>query len=204
MKKETNHNLPTEAEHQERMKTIQVEMHAKIAAAREKRDLLIVHTGTGKGKSTAAFGLLARNLGHGRRSVVVQFVKSGDSAIARALSNSRLEWHRTGRGFTWDTQNRAADIASCRKGWDLACAALQDPGVKFLLLDELNIVLTYDYLPLAEVLAALRARAPGKHVVITGRCAPAELIAAADLVTEMTEIKHPFQAGVKAQAGVEF
>lgn len=204
MKKDTNHNLPTEAEHQERMKQIQVEMHAKIAAAREKRDLLIVHTGPGKGKSTAAFGLLARNLGHGRRSVVVQFVKSGDSAIARALRNPLLEWHRTGQGFTWDTQNRAADIASCRQGWDLACAALQNPEVKFLLLDELNIVLTYDYLPLAEVLAALQARAPGKHVVITGRGAPAELIAAADLVTEMTEIKHPFKAGVKAQVGVEF
>ncbi len=202
--KNTDHNLPTEAEHQERMKTIQVEMHAKIAAAREKRDLLIVHTGNGKGKSTAAFGLLARNLGHGRRSVVVQFVKSGDSAIARALRHPRLEWHRTGQGFTWDTQNRAADIASCRQGWDLACAALQNPEVKFLLLDELNIVLTYEYLPLAEVLATLQARAPGKHVVITGRGAPAELIAAADLVTEMTEIKHPFKAGVKAQVGVEF
>lgn len=202
--KDPDHNLPTEAEHQERMKTIQAKMHAKIAAASEKRDLLIVHTGPGKGKSTAAFGLLARNLGHGRRSVVVQFVKAGDSAIARALKSPLLEWHRTGQGFTWDTQNRAADVASCRKGWELACAALQNPEVKFLLLDELNIVLTYDYLPLAEVLAALQARAPGKHVVITGRGAPAELIAAADLVTEMTEIKHPFKSGVKAQVGVEF
>ncbi len=202
--KNTDHNLPTEAEHQERMKTIQAEMHAKIAAAREKRDLLIVHTGNGKGKSTAAFGLLARNLGHGRRSVVIQFIKSGDAAVARALHGPLLAWHRVGEGFTWDTQDRAADIASCRKGWDLACAALQNPGVKFLLLDELNIVLTYEYLPLAEVLAALQARAPGKHVVITGRGAPAELIAAADLVTEMTETKHPFKAGVKAQVGVEF
>jgi len=179
-------------------------MYAKIAAAREKRDLLIVHTGAGKGKSTAAFGLLARNLGHGRRSVVVQFVKSGDSAIARALRGPLLTWHRSGQGFTWDTQNRAADIASCRKGWDLACAALQNPEVKFVLLDELNIVLKYDYLPLAEVLAALQARVPGKHVVITGRGAPPELVAAADLVTEMTEIKHPFKSGVKAQVGVEF
>jgi cob(I)alamin adenosyltransferase len=202
--KDPNHNLPTEAEHQERMKAVQTEMHAKIAAAREKRDLLIVHTGPGKGKSTAAFGLLARNLGHGRRSVVVQFVKAGDSAIARALANPLLAWHRTGQGFTWDTQNRAADIASCRKGWELACAALADPEVKFVLLDELNIVLSYDYLPLAEVLAALQARAPGKHIVITGRGAPPELIAVADLVTEMTEIKHPFKAGVKAQVGVEF
>lgn len=204
MKKNTDHNLPTEAEHQARMKAIQVEMRAKIAAAREKRDLIIVHTGNGKGKSTAAFGLLARNLGHGRHSVVVQFVKSGDSAIARALRHRCLEWHRTGQGFTWDTQNRATDVASSRKGWELACAALQNPEVKFLLLDELNIVLAYEYLPLAEVLAALQARAPGKHVVITGRGAPVELIAAADLVTEMTEVKHPFKAGVKAQVGVEF
>jgi cob(I)alamin adenosyltransferase len=202
--KDPNHSLPTEAEHEERMRALQAEMHAKIAAAQEKRDLLIVHTGPGKGKSTAAFGLLARNLGHGRRSVVVQFVKAGDAAVARALHGPLLEWHRTGEGFTWDTQNRAADIASCRKGWNLAYAALQNPEVKFLLLDELNIVLAYGYLPVAEVLAALKARAPGKHVVITGRGAPAELIAAADLVTEMTEVKHPFKAGVKAQVGVEF
>jgi cob(I)alamin adenosyltransferase len=195
---------PTEAEHRERMQALQAEMHAKINAAREKRDLVIVHTGNGKGKSTAAFGLLARNLGHGRRSVVVQFIKSGDAAIARALHNPLLEWHRTGEGFTWDTQNRAADIASCRRGWDIACAALQNPEVKFLLLDELNIALSHHYLPVEEVLAALRARVPGKHVVITGRGAPDELIAAADLVTEMTEIKHPFKSGVKAQVGVEF
>jgi len=199
-----NNQTETETEHRERMEKLQREMHAKIAAAREKRDLVIVNTGPGKGKSTAAFGLLARNLGHGRRSVVIQFVKAGDNAVARALHSPLLEWHRVGEGFTWDTQNRAADIASCRKGWDLACAALQNPEVKFLLLDELNIVLSYHYLPVAEVLAALQARAPGKHVVITGRGAPPELIAAADLVTEMTEVKHPFKAGVKAQVGVEF
>ena len=186
------------------MQSLQADMHAKINAAREKRDLVIVHTGNGKGKSTAAFGMLARNLGHGRRSIVVQFIKSGDTAIARTLQGPLLEWHRTGEGFTWDTQNRAADIASCRKGWDLACAALQNPDVKFLLLDELNIALAHNYLPVEEVLAALKSRVPGKHVVITGRGAPAELIAAADLVTEMTEIKHPFKSGVKAQVGVEF
>jgi len=204
MKKDPDRNPSPEAEHQERMQVLQAEMRAKIAAAREQRDLVIVHTGCGKGKSTAAFGLLARNLGHGRRSVVVQFVKSGDAAVARALHGPLLEWHRVGDGFTWDTQSRAADIASCRKSWEIACAALRNPGVKFLLLDELNIVLSCGYLPVAEVLAALQARAPGKHVVITGRGAPAELIAAADLVTEMTEIKHPFQYGVQAQVGVEF
>jgi cob(I)alamin adenosyltransferase len=199
-----DHTLPTEQEHADRMKERQAEMHAKIAAAREKRDLLIVHTGHGKGKSTAAFGLLARNLGHGRRSVVVQFVKSGDAAVARAMASPLLAWHRTGEGFTWDTQNRAADIASCRAGWEIALAALNDADTRFVLLDELNVVLDYEYLPVAEVVAALQARAPGRHVVVTGRNAPAELIAAADLVTEMTEIKHPFKAGVKAQVGVEF
>ncbi len=195
---------PTEAEHRQRMEQLQAEMHAKIAAAREKRDLVIVHTGPGKGKSTAAFGLLARQLGHGRRCVVVQFIKAGDTAVARALHSPLLTWHRVGDGFTWDTQNRAADVASCRQGWDHARAAFQDPAVQCVLLDELNLALAYDYLPVAEVIAALRTRAPGQHVVITGRGAPAELIAAADLVTEMTEVKHPFQDGVKAQAGVEF
>jgi cob(I)alamin adenosyltransferase len=187
------------------MKERQAEMHAKIAAAKEKRDLLIVHTGNGKGKSTAAFGLLTRNIGHGRRSVVVQFIKSGDIAVLRTLNHSPLlAWHRVGEGFTWDTQNRAADIASCRAGWEIALAALADPAVRFVLLDELNVVLDYNYLPVDEVVAALKSRAPGRHVVVTGRNAPPTLIAAADLVTEMTEIKHPFKEGVKAQVGVEF
>jgi len=195
---------PTEAEHRERMKVVQAEMHAKIAAAREKRDLLIVHTGDGKGKSTAAFGMLARMLGHGRRCTVIQFIKSGDSAVERALRGPLLHWHKVGDGFTWDTQNRASDVARCREGFALACACLQDPAVRFLLLDELNIALTHGYLPLDEVLAAIHARVPGKHVVITGRGAPAGLIEAADLVTEMRAIKHPFATGVKAQAGIEF
>ena len=201
---EANHNLPTETEHQDRMRTLQAEVRARIAAAPETRDLVMVHTGPGKGKSTAAFGLLARNLGHGRRSVVIQFIKSGDAAAARALQSPLLQWHRVGEGFTWDTQNRASDIESCYAGWAIACAALENPEVKFLLLDELNVVLNYNYLPLDEVLAALKARASGKHVVITGRHAPADLIAMADLVTEMAETKHHFKAGVKAQVGVEF
>ncbi len=199
-----DHTLPSDQEHADRMKQIQAEMQARIAAAQEKRDLLIVHTGNGKGKSTAAFGMLARNLGHGRRSVVVQFVKSGDAAVARALQSPLLSWHRVGEGFTWDTQNRAADIESCRTGWDIALSALSDPDVRFVVLDELNVVLDYEYLPVAEVVAALKNRAPGRHVVVTGRNAPPGLIEAADLVTEMTEIKHPFKAGVKAQVGVEF
>ncbi|AHF89680.1 cob(I)alamin adenosyltransferase [Opitutaceae bacterium TAV1] len=193
-----------ENEHRSQMQELQDEMHAKIAAAKEKRDLVIVNTGDGKGKSTAAFGMLARNVGHKRRSVVVQFIKAGDAAIMRALAGPFLEWHRCGEGFTWDTQNRAADIASCRGGWEVALRALRDPEVKFVVLDELNIVLQCDYMPVAEVIEGLRSRAPGKHVVITGRGAPPELVAFADLVTEMREIKHPFAEGVQAQLGVEF
>jgi cob(I)alamin adenosyltransferase len=195
---------PTEDEHRTAMQALQAEMHAKIRAAREKRDLVIVHTGDGKGKSTAAFGMLARMLGHGRRCAVVQFIKSGDAAVERLLRGPLLAWHCKGDGFTWDTQNRAADIARCREGWDLACGFLRDPDVRFLLLDELNIALAHGYLPVDEVVAALRDRSPGRHVVITGRGAPAALIEAADLVTEMREVKHPFKTGVKAQAGIEF
>ena len=122
----------------------------------------------------------------------------------RVLRSPLLTWHKVGDGFTWDTQNRAADIARCREGWAIACGYLQDPDVGFLLLDELNIALAHDYLQAGEVIAAFRSRAPGKHVVVTGRGAPKSLIEAADLVTEMREIKHPFAAGVKAQAGIEF
>jgi cob(I)alamin adenosyltransferase len=200
----TDHTLPTDDAHAERMKDLQTEMQAKIAAAKEKRDLLIVHTGDGKGKSTAAFGMLARQLGHRRKCVVVQFIKSGDAAIARVLASPLLAWHRVGEGFTWDTQNRAADVQSCRAGWELARAALHDADTRFVLLDELNVVLDYKYLPVDEIVAEFKARAPGRHVVVTGRNAPEELIAAADLVTEMREIKHPFKHGVQAQAGIEF
>lgn len=199
-----NPSPPSEEEHRRQMQALQKEMRARIAAAKEKRDLLIVHTGDGKGKSTAAFGLLVRMLAHGRRCAVIQFIKSGDTAVERKLADPLLTWHRVGDGFTWDTQNRAGDIARCREGWDIACGYLRDSAVQFLLLDELNIALAHDYLPADEVVAAFRDRAPGKHVVVTGRGAPAALVEAADLVTEMREIKHPFAAGVRAQAGIEF
>lgn len=197
---------PTEnaTEHREQMKDLQEEMHAKIKAAREKRDLVIVHTGNGKGKSTAAFGMLARNVGHRRKSAVVQFIKAGDAAVARALAGEFLEWHYFGDGFTWDTQNREKDVASCRAGWEKALEVLRDPAVKFVVLDELNVVLQCGYMAAEEIIAGLKTRASGKHVVLTGRGAPPELIAFADLVTEMREIKHPFAEGVQAQLGVEF
>lgn len=186
------------------MQSLQADMAAKIRAAQEKRGLVIVHTGDGKGKSSAAFGMLTRMLAHQRRCGVVQFIKSGADAVERVLRGPLLEWRSVGGGFTWNTQDRAADIASCREGWDVALGFFRDPAVDFVLLDELNIVLSCGYLPVEEVLAALRVKRRDQHVVITGRNAPPELIALADLVTEMREVKHPFNAGVKAQAGIEF
>jgi cob(I)alamin adenosyltransferase len=190
--------------HQAAMRTLQAEMVARIRAARDKRGLVIVHTGEGKGKSTAAFGMLARTLAHGRRAAVVQFIKSGHGAAERALRGPLLEWHSVGGGFTWDTQDRAADIARCRAGWALSLGFFSNPATAVVLLDELNIVLAHGYLPLEEVLAALCARHPDQHVIITGRSAPPALVEQADLVTEMRELKHPFAAGVAAQAGIEF
>lgn len=194
----------TEAAHRAAMQQKQQEMQALIAAAKDRRGLTIVHTGNGKGKSTAAFGVLTRMLGHGKRCVVVQFIKSGDAATERNLRCPLLAWHRCGEGFTWDTQNRAGDIEAVRTGWAIAVQAMQDPTVALVLLDELNIAMAYDYLPVGEVVAGLRLRNPHQHVVITGRDAPAELVEYADLVTEMREVKHPFKAGVQAQAGIEF
>jgi cob(I)alamin adenosyltransferase len=196
-------NSGTEEEHRERMRALQTEMRAKMRAAREHRGLLIVHTGDGKGKTTAAFGMLARMLAHGRTCAVVQFIKSANDAVEHLLRGPLLTWHRVGDGFTWDTQDRAGDIVSCQAGWKLAVDCLQSPSIDFLLLDELNVVLAFDYLPKAGVLAALRAKRPDQHVVITGRGASPELIELADLVTEMREIKHPFKSGVKAQLGIE-
>ncbi len=203
MKKKSSRTSAT-SKHRGQMKKLQAEMHEKIRAAKEKRGLLIVHTGDGKGKTTAAFGMLARMLSHRKRCAVIQFIKAGRDPLARLLAGPNLVWHRVGDGFTWDTQDREADVVRCREGWQLALGYLADPKVKFLLLDELNVVLAFDYLPLDEVLEALRNRRPDLHVVVTGRGARERMIEAADLVTEMREIKHPFHAGVAAQAGIEF
>ena len=195
---------PTEDAHREAMQDLQKDMREKMRAAQEKRGLVLVHTGDGKGKTTAAFGMLTRMLAHGNTCAVIQFIKSGNDAVERLLRRPTLHWHRIGEGFTWDTQNRAADIASCREGWKLALGYMQSPDVNFLLLDELNVVLSYDYLPKDEVLAALKNKREDQHIVTTGRGAPAELVELADLVTEMREIKHPFKAGIQAQRGIEF
>ena len=169
--------------------------------------LLIVNTGPGKGKSTAAFGLILRALGHGWKVGVVQFIKGAWSTGERkALERfpDLVSWHTMGEGFTWETQDRARDIAAAEAAWGKACELMNDAEIRLLVLDELNIALRYDYLPLNEVVAELAARRPDLHVVVTGRNAKPELIAAADLVTEMGLVKHHFAAGVKAQAGIEF
>ena len=181
---------------------------AKILAGKTiEKGLLMVHTGTGKGKSTAAFGLVLRCLGHGFPVAIVQFVKgkwqTGERAALDRFADL-VSIRSMGEGFTWETQDRARDIAAARAAWQAAEAALADPRNRLVLLDELNIVLRYDYLPVAEVVAALSRRRPDLHVVVTGRNAKPELIEAADLVTEMTLVKHPFRAGVKAQQGIEF
>ena len=172
------------------------------------KGLLMVHTGAGKGKSTAAFGLALRALGHGWRVGVVQFGKgawmSGERKMLEALSAELVEWHTLGEGFTWETQDRAKDEAAARRAWERALALMAESDIRLLILDELNIALRYEHLPLDEVLAALVARRPDLHIVVTGRNAKPELIAAADLVTEMTPVKHHFAAGVKAQEGIEF
>ncbi len=188
----------------ERRKAVQ---DAEVAAKTIERGLLIVHTGPGKGKSTAAFGLALRMLGHGRRVGVVQFIKGAWSTGERdalARFDDLIEWHTMGEGFTWETQDRARDIAAARRAWDQAVVMMAQPDLALLVLDELNVALRYDYLPIEEVVAALAARPAMLHVVVTGRNAKPALIEAADLVTEMTAVKHHFAAGVKAQAGVEF
>ena len=180
---------------------------AEVAGKTIEKGLLIVHTGTGKGKSTAAFGLALRMLGRGHRIGVVQFIKGAwHSAERDALEEfgDKVSWHTMGEGFTWDTQDLARDIAAAERAWAKARELIADPAFSLVILDELNIALRYEYLDLAAVVAALTARRDGLHVVVTGRNAKPALIEAADLVTEMTLVKHHFAAGVKAQAGIEF
>jgi cob(I)alamin adenosyltransferase len=171
------------------------------------KGLLIVNTGTGKGKSTAAFGLLLRMVGHGKKTAVVQFIKgawdTGERSVLEGFGDL-VRWHTLGEGFTWETQDRARDIAAAAKAWETAKALMAEPDLKLLVLDELNIALRYDYLPLDAVVATLKSRRPDLHVVVTGRNAKPAMIEAADLVTEMTLVKHHFAAGVKAQEGIEF
>jgi cob(I)alamin adenosyltransferase len=193
--------------HREKMEKRKALQDAEVAGKTiAQKGLLMVHTGSGKGKSTAAFGLALRALGHGWKVGVVQFGKgawqSGERAILEKLGS--VSWHTLGEGFTWETQDRARDEAAARRAWEKARELMDDPEIRLLVLDELNIALRYEHLPLAETIAELAARREGLHIVVTGRNAKPELVAAADLVTEMTLVKHHFAAGVKAQEGIEF
>src|SRR3984893_10626701 len=192
--------------HREKMARRQAARRKVLATKTEERGLLIVHTGAGKGKSTAAFGMVLRCLGHGMRVGIVQFVKgawgTGERTVLARFPDL-VTCRAMGEGFTWDTQDRARDIDAAGAAWELAKVMIADPSYRVVLLDELNIVLRYGYLPLDEVVATLKAKPRDLHVVVTGRNAPPELIEAADLATEMTLVKHPFRTRDKAQSGIE-
>jgi cob(I)alamin adenosyltransferase len=196
-----------DAYHADKMKRKKEARNRILATKTEERGLLIVHTGKGKGKSTAAFGMVFRAIGHGFKVGIVQFVKgkwgTGERDVLEKFPDL-VTIKAMGEGFTWDTQDRQRDLAAARAAWETAKTMIADPAYKMVLLDELNIVLRYDYLPIEEIVATLKAKPRDTHVIVTGRNAKDELIEIADLVTEMTEIKHPFRAGVKAQKGIEF
>jgi cob(I)alamin adenosyltransferase len=193
--------------HRAKMAKRKAVQDAEVAGKTIEKGLLIVHTGTGKGKSTAAFGLALRMLGRGHRVGVVQFVKGAwhtGERDAFAAFGDRVAWHTMGEGFTWETQDIKRDIAAAERAWSKALELMADPSLGLVILDELNIALRYEYLDLDAVVSALASRRAGLHIVVTGRNAKPKLIEAADLVTEMTLVKHHFAAGVKAQPGIEF
>jgi cob(I)alamin adenosyltransferase len=196
-----------DARHAARMQRKKALIDQKIAQAQDEYGLLLVHSGNGKGKSSSAFGMLARALGHGMRCGVVQFIKgaasTGEETFFRRFPDE-VSYHVMGEGFTWETQDRQRDIAKAAEAWAVARQLLGDESIGLVILDELNIALKHGYLELEQVLADIQARPLNQHVVVTGRGAPAGLIEAADTVSEIGLVKHAFQAGVKAQKGVEF
>ncbi|WP_374636170.1 cob(I)yrinic acid a,c-diamide adenosyltransferase [Paracoccus sp. (in: a-proteobacteria)] len=197
------------ARHAAKMARIKAARDRMMAEKTGEKGLVIVHTGKGKGKSSSGFGMILRCIAHGMPCAVVQFIKGGWDTGERRLLTSHFgdlcQFHAMGEGFTWETQDKARDIAAARAGWDKARELIRDPAIRMVLLDEINIALRYDYLDIAEVVAFLRdEKPPMTHVVLTGRNAKPELIELADLVTEMEVIKHPFREGIKAQPGVEF
>lgn len=198
-------------EHRQKMVELKAKHDEEVRRRTDKRGLLIVNTGDGKGKSTASFGLAIRAAGHGKKVAIVQFTKgswkTGEQAAFRRFPE--IEHFVVGDGFTWDTQNRQADMASARRGWEIVKELVEkcrgeNPAYDLIVLDELNIVLRYDYLPTDEVVAYLAQKPEALHLCVTGRDAPAELVAIADTVTEMKAVKHAYEAGVKAQKGIEF
>jgi len=199
--------MTDEGEHAAAMKALKAEREALMAAKREGAGLLMVHTGDGKGKSTAAFGMVARALGWGFKVGIVQYIKgkwvTGERQFFAKFPD-QVTWRVMGEGFTWETQDRARDVAAAEAAWKISLEMIHDPALHLVLLDELNIALRYDYLDVREVAAALKARPPEKHVCVTGRNAKPELVEIADLVSEVTAVKHPFEQGFKAQRGIDF
>ncbi|MDR6937284.1 cob(I)alamin adenosyltransferase [Luteibacter sp. 3190] len=200
-------DMDDEARHRDRMRRKKELVDRRIAKATIDRGVLVVNTGNGKGKSSSGFGMLARSLGHGFRCGVVQFIKgsfsTGEEAFFRMFEDGPLDYHVMGEGYTWETQDKARDVAAAMTAWEVAERMLGDPSYDFVLLDELNIALVKHYIPLERVLDALKARPASQHVVVTGRGAPDALVEAADTVTEMRVVKHAYQAGIRAQKGIE-
>lgn len=197
----------SQSEHQAKMERLKASVDRSIAEAQQEKGLLIVYTGAGKGKTTAAFGMALRCIGHGWKVAVVQFIKGAiDTAEERALKSfgDRVVFLRMGEGYTWETQDRERDTRFVQQAWQTACGYLHDPSYAMVVLDEFNIALQQGYIQMGDVLPVLRTRPPIQHVVITGRGGPAELVEEADLVTEMKQVKHPFRKGIRAQPGVEF
>ncbi len=206
-KTDTDIDTGINARHAEKMVKRKAARDKIMAGKTQERGLIIVHTGKGKGKSTAAMGLAMRSIGHGLRVGIVQFIKGAWETGERGVLERFPELvtiRAMGEGFTWDTQDRQRDLAAARNAWEMVKAMMDDPAYHLVIADELNIVLRYNYLPLAEIIETLRAKRADLHVLVTGRNAKPELIEIADLVTEMTQIKHPFRSGVKAQLGIEF
>ena len=195
--------------HREKMKKIKAARDKMMESKTDEKGLIIVHTGPGKGKSSSGFGMLVRCISHGMPAAVVQFIKGNWSTGERDFFTQRfadeVAWVISGEGFTWETQDKERDIAAAQAGWSKAKELIRNPDIQFVLLDEINIALRYDYLDIDEVVSFLLEEKPEMtHVVLTGRNAKPELIEAADLVTEMENVKHPFRDGIKAQKGVEF
>ena len=201
------HEDDRNAAHAEAMHALKVERDAMMAEKSEGQGLLMVHTGDGKGKSTAAFGMAARALGWGFKVGIVQYIKgrwiTGERQFFRRFPD-QVRYEVMGEGFTWDVADRARDVAAARAAWAKSLEMIAEPELHLVVLDELNIALRYDYLDAAEVAAALKARPPAKHVCVTGRNAPPQLLEIADLITEFAPVRHPFEAGFKAQRGIDF
>jgi cob(I)alamin adenosyltransferase len=198
-----------DARHAAKMAKIKVARDKIMATKQGEKGLIIVHTGAGKGKSSSGFGMILRCIAHGMPSAVVQFIKgawdTGERRLIEGHFSQLCQFYAMGEGFTWETQDRARDIAAARAGWEKAKELIRNPDIRLVLLDEINIALRYDYLDIAEIVDFLSTQKPPMtHVVLTGRNAKDELIEIADLVTEMTLVKHPFRSGIKAQPGVEF